>query len=731
MDQNVPQIDSSPQDDNGSNIFTRIKESITSSNLRLITSLGVALVVLLAIPISVLTLRQQQDVRSSAASVKLGYDQPGSGNSYIPDQMMVAKLTVPADKAGNFSSGSIYLKGGSSYTDTYFVVYSDNNGNPGNLLGQSNVMHIEANRPVGWVSYTFPLPISVNGGQTIWIGGYADYSGSTRSTESSTPTFYWSSVKQGDFAGTSAKYTVAISPPLPSTFGQAYTASGIQSLSLYLDVTTNAATGLSSASCTPAQLNTTTSCSAIGPTSITASTVKFSIGDGLASGTCDGTTSGTSQSIVCTEVSTGTVTGTQKIYYQIGSGAKTDSGQSVQIGSSGGGGSTTITVGNTQIGTSTSNSYDRAWYMRFNVAAEKAGSATGAKAYLRGGTNSADVYIGIYRDNNDVPGVLLGKSTKVVVGAYSSRGWKNFILPSGITLQANTKYWIAYLADNPNTTSYSSTGGPALYYTAGAVGDYDNLSAFRYSPTSMLADPAPILTNDGSVRSPSIYVQTVFIPTDTPTPTPTSTPVPTAVPTTVTVPEVTSIQPTVATVAPGQASLDFSFTLPGISSNSVIGDNNSPTNKNPSSQVIVLPVVGTGDPVATINTYAPYNPATGVYSGTAPLPPLFAAGTYKVKIKTDNSLFKYVPGVNVNIVGGAATTLPQVSLNLGDINGDNRVDTIDYSAMIYCFPGQAAGAGTCAPGSVIWQRADVNQDGVVDTKDLAVLYRSLFIIQGD
>jgi len=85
-----------------------------------------------------------------------------------------------------------------------------------------------------------------------------------------------------------------------------------------------------------------------------------------------------------------------------------------------------------------------------------------------------------------------------------------------------------------------------------------------------------------------------------------------------------------------------------------------------------------------------------------------------LRITAPRCLARNVPGLR-RLLG--ATTL-DFSLTLGDVNGDNTIDTADLLAVLFEF-----GNSTNAP-------VDVNGDGIVDSADLlTVLFN--FGAQGD
>ncbi len=102
--------------------------------------------------------------------------------------------------------------------------------------------------------------------------------------------------------------------------------------------------------------------------------------------------------------------------------------------------------------------------------------------------------------------------------------------------------------------------------------------------------------------------------------------------------------------------------------------------------------IGFRNPGATTELYAAdvaLTPVNGTAFGTFALPNA-PRGTYDIGIKGAKNLRVLLPSVTV----GAATNLPDVLLPAGDANGDNSVDSSDFTALIGSFNSDAAIAGT-------------------------------------
>jgi hypothetical protein len=105
---------------------------------------------------------------------------------------------------------------------------------------------------------------------------------------------------------------------------------------------------------------------------------------------------------------------------------------------------TSTIVGNQTVGskwTAATGNAKRA--SRFTAASTL--SATQVRAYLDGRsgvTGSQAVRAVIYADNAGAPATRLASSAAVTISSGRAAGWVTFTLPSSLTLNANSSYWI-------------------------------------------------------------------------------------------------------------------------------------------------------------------------------------------------------------------------------------------------------------------------------------------------
>lgn len=239
-----------------------------------------------------------------------------------------------------------------------------------------------------------------------------------------------------------------------------------------------------------------------------------------------------------------------------------------------------------------------------------------------------------------------------------------------------------------------------------------------------------------------------------------------------------SCQPTPTTV-PNETYLKLAFKLTGIGvGSSSAGLTSAPQRPRRNFEVVILN--SQNQPVLTTKGWASYYAGTdsvtspGVYTGGVTLGTDFPTGSYLVKVRMDNTLWKAVPGIQ-NITGGGNNSISTpVSLITGDVNGDNVINLLDYNLFLSCLGGkcpesvpvysdldnytvEGSPSGTtitCVPRPACldasppclppepargWcpfkslQKAlfDFNDDGIVDEVDLNILYFAFSKRQGD
>ncbi len=176
--------------------------------------------------------------------------------------------------------------------------------------------------------------------------------------------------------------------------------------------------------------------------------------------------------------------------------------------------------------------------------------------------------------------------------------------------------------------------------------------------------------------------------------------------------------PTVPAVATGAS---VTASLPGIGRSTIpsLGINNNPKRSQRTVDVKILN--SSNQQVALVKSNINYDASTGKYKGSVNLGNNFKTGTYIVKIRLDNTLWKAAAGIQ-NITAGQTYTIPDTIYVSGDINQDNEISLIDYNAIRSCYGTKSCSAKT---------GADLNDDGKVDEVDLNILFAGLAKRQGD
>lgn len=176
----------------------------------------------------------------------------------------------------------------------------------------------------------------------------------------------------------------------------------------------------------------------------------------------------------------------------------------------------------------------------------------------------------------------------------------------------------------------------------------------------------------------------------------------------------------------GATQISFAFSLPGIGTDSARGENNAP--KHASTSASIALVDSSGNPLKILAS-AIYNPTTGLFE-VGDLKTVPSTGTYTLKTRTINSLWKQFPGfftITLNTIN-----VPSAMLTTGDLNQDNITDLTDYNIMISCMNKSFIDPSCKADHTGLpFNIADLNDDGAVDLKDLNILLRSYRVHEGD
>lgn len=174
--------------------------------------------------------------------------------------------------------------------------------------------------------------------------------------------------------------------------------------------------------------------------------------------------------------------------------------------------------------------------------------------------------------------------------------------------------------------------------------------------------------------------------------------------------------PTSAPTNPPANSLSFNISalLPGIGK----GGNISP---NHSTKTFYFTLYDTNN--AQVTTWnAPVAYTGAAYTGTMVIPDGIQPGKYVLKVKADGTLIHIVQPTVISFVYGKTVALPQFTLVVGDINGDNLVDHKDFTLFVDCIQN-----AKCSDKQV----EDFNDDASINIADYNLLLRSFASIQGE
>lgn len=180
----------------------------------------------------------------------------------------------------------------------------------------------------------------------------------------------------------------------------------------------------------------------------------------------------------------------------------------------------------------------------------------------------------------------------------------------------------------------------------------------------------------------------------------------------------------------GQTAFKFSLLMHGLGK---AGDNSNASgggNLNPQRTTRSV-VAYMYDPqnvmVATRTGTVTFNPTEGIFEGEVPFGPAKGSGYYMIKVKTDQFFRGTVPG-NQLITAGTTNNFPLTTLMVGDINGDNKFNILDYNTMIGCYS-DVLPASICTEDAKL--ASDLNDDGAVGHIDYNLFLREMAKYPGD
>jgi len=141
-------------------------------------------------------------------------------------------------------------------------------------------------------------------------------------------------------------------------------------------------------------------------------------------------------------------------------------------------------------------------------------------------------------------------------------------------------------------------------------------------------------------------------------------------------------------------------------------------------RIFTIRPVGGNDPALEENME--FDEDSKSFKKATHIPENLTRGNYT--IQTKNSLRKFIGFIDPN----QNIEIPQVTLALGDVNEDNKVDIADFNVISNCF-GDKLNSDACKAHSVDLElgSADFDEDGEITGIDYNIFLRALAIREGD
>ena len=153
--------------------------------------------------------------------------------------------------------------------------------------------------------------------------------------------------------------------------------------------------------------------------------------------------------------------------------------------------------------------------------------------------------------------------------------------------------------------------------------------------------------------------------------------------------------------------------------------NKYPLTKNREVTAEVYSIYGTL--LSTKKASTAYDNLSGTFKGNVELDSSLPTGNYLLKISLPTTLKKQYPYA-VRIVKEETLTLPPIHLVNGDVNGDNKLNILDYNLIISCYS-DFTKAIACTPQ--FKKTTDITDNGKVDQFDYNLFLRDLSVQNGD
>ncbi len=305
--------------------------------------------------------------------------------------------------------------------------------------------------------------------------------------------------------------------------------------------------------------------------------------------------------------------------------------------------------------------------------------------------------------------VLLVTSVILLLGVFVTLGV--------VKQNQDSRSRAAAVVNTPGTYGYNNFGS---VYTYGG-----SIPTTAPSVTTTLTPTSTTSVTSGPTAAPT--ATTIPTPTTIPTLGPTTTPFPTSLPT-----AIPTLGPTATpfpTALPNTTLIALDLLLQGLGSG---GDNVNPQgqgNPNPLTprrSVTIELYDAQNVLVKSQEAQVDFASSSGSFIGTASIGDGIETDTYIVKIKSNQYLKSQIPGIH-NIVTGTTNTLPKIALITGDINGDNKINIVDYNVLMGCFSDLSPAVSCTTENKTL---ADLTDDGFVNQFDYNLFLRQISVLRG-
>lgn len=265
----------------------------------------------------------------------------------------------------------------------------------------------------------------------------------------------------------------------------------------------------------------------------------------------------------------------------------------------------------------------------------------------------------------------------------------------------NDPRWLTVLDNFLTYLDQNNISG--TYWAAGPYGDINSVGPF-------------CTTNGSYTDAPQMAILQKHLSTATTVPSPTVVPLsPTALP---------SQAPTTSISQTPSSTIALQLNLHGIGNSgdnaNAVGGNLTPTHTQRTISLTLFDAQGQLS--KTIPGTLTYSQTKKLFEGTLTVSPTITPGTYRMRLSSPGYLTENVPGIYA--ISGSTTTLQPTTLITGDAYADNKLDILDYNAIMTCL----LTAGSC--DSTQKTLTDLNDDGTTDIIDYNLFIRELSVQRG-